>query len=1064
MNKMRYLILVFALLCVDIQLISSQTFDFNTYNSSIGLPQNYIYSVQQDYNGFIWIATAEGLSRYDGVTFVNFSERDSLAENFTRAIFVDRERQQILFGHNNGSLSLYDGRRFRRLMVSDASAPIRGICAGQNGSFWAVEQNNGLIRISADNKVTTFFDRKKFGRLIYTGIQSLSASQLLVGTVDGLYLVELSSAGEPQSMSFIDGAPLSAINCIVKRPFADDEYWIGTEDAGFFKYESTTKKISTYSEDTSCINHHLSDGNIQAIQEDRDGSLLLGTWGRGVIKLHYDPANDVFDYTQAFHQENGLANNYIKDILLDRENNFWFATYGGGVVSLVNECFSFYNFDEIGLKNNRALSVLKVKNDLWIGLENGLLRTDPHCFANHEYYDASLGLPSGAVTGMCYSSNGTLWVGTNNNGLFRKTDGQIRFQPVRYTNNLLGLKINGMASDEKNIYLATQDGFFVVDMQTGRSQVYSTENGLPHNCINFVFIDNQNQVWLGTKDSGITLFKQTSFEVHRLSQSPVNVSGMTMDADQRIWLSTFNRGVLCYTPDTLINLTVQEGLEKNYCYAIACDSRNRIWVAHQPGVSCYNINRKNMRRFGIASQLNAGFNQFYKDGNDDLWFASSKGVVRYSPNLDLENLYPPLLNFVNINISGQSYPSDEPIVLPYPYNKRPYLFSFDFVGISLKDPQQVSYEYCLTRAGSSGDEEWISLKNLGHKELDYLPDGSYTFKVRAYNGDGIQSVSPLELQFTIAAPFWKRGWFYLLGLAIAILLVYLIVKYREQKLRYQKQLLETEVANQTVVLRKQKAEIEQKNRDITDSINYAQRIQKSILPPLANLQGAFKESFIFFKPRDIVSGDFYWFNRTNNTVVICCADCTGHGVPGAFMSMIGTTILNDIFKLPEVDSPAALLERLDKELKIMLHRNHDMDTNDGMDISVVEINLSTYRIRIASAKRPVYLFLDGQFVEYKGNRRSIGDKSTDQYNTPFNNIVYSGQKGDLVYLYSDGYSDQFGGPNGKKMMTTGVKGVLKNIVHLPMNEQGDFIANQFQQWKGRMEQIDDVIFMGVKLP
>ncbi len=198
--------------------------------------------------------------------------------------------------------------------------------------------------------------------------------------------------------------------------------------------------------------------------------------------------------------------------------------------------------------------------------------------------------------------------------------------------------------------------------------------------------------------------------------------------------------------------------------------------------------------------------------------------------------------------------------------------------------------------------------------------------------------------------------------------------------------------------------------------------------------------------------------------MICCADCTGHGVPGAFMSMIGTTILNDIFKLPEVDSPAALLERLDKELKIMLHRNHDMDTNDGMDISVVEINLSTYRIRIASAKRPVYLFLDGQFVEYKGNRRSIGDKSTDQYNTPFNNIVYSGQKGDLVYLYSDGYSDQFGGPNGKKMMTTGVKGVLKNIVHLPMNEQGDFIANQFQQWKGRMEQIDDVIFMGVKLP
>ena len=117
MNKMRYLLLVFVLLCVNLQWVWSQTFDFNTYDSSIGLPQNYVYSVQQDYNGFIWIATAEGVSRYDGISFVNFSERDSLADNFTRVILVDRARQQILFGHNNGSLSLFDGTAFSRLMM-----------------------------------------------------------------------------------------------------------------------------------------------------------------------------------------------------------------------------------------------------------------------------------------------------------------------------------------------------------------------------------------------------------------------------------------------------------------------------------------------------------------------------------------------------------------------------------------------------------------------------------------------------------------------------------------------------------------------------------------------------------------------------------------------------------------------------------------------------------------------------------------------------------------------------------------------------------------------------------
>ena len=1052
------------LLCVGFQLGWSQTFNFNTYDSSIGLPQNYIYSVQQDYNGFIWIATAEGVSRYDGVKFVNFSDRDSLAENFTRTIFVDRERKRIVFGHNNGYLSVFDNNGFRKIVIADASSPIRGICAAKDGAFWAVEQNNGLIRIGSDNEITAFFDRKKFGRLIYTSIQPLSSGQFLVGTTDGLHIAELSASGEPESIVPVDGMPLSSISCIVKRPFADDEYWIGTEDAGFFRYDAASHKVASYEEDASCINHHINKSNIQSIQEDRDGSLLLGTWGQGVVKLHYDPSSDIFDYSQAFNQENGLANNYIKDILLDRENNFWFATYGGGIVSLVNECFSFYNFEEIGLKNNRALSVLRVKNDLWIGLENGLMRTDPTCFSDHEYYDEALGLPSGSVTGLCHSNNGILWVATSNHGLYRKSDNQLRFSPVRYTERLLGMKINAITSDDLNIYLATQDGFYVVNKETGRSKVYSTENGLPHNCINFVFIDPLKQIWLGTKDSGITLFKESSFEVHRLAQSPINVSGMTVDAQQRIWLSTFNRGILCYTADTLINYTVQEGLEKNYCYDIACDSHNRIWVAHQPGVSCYNISRDNIRRFGLNSQLNAGFNKFYKDEVGDLWFASSQGVVRYAPELDVENLYPPMLNFTNISISGVSYPANQSIVLPYPYHERPYLFTFGFVGISLKDPSQVSYEYCLLREGSSDEEEWISLKSAGVKEFDFLPDGAYIFKVRAYNGDGVQSVEPLEFRFTINSPFWKHGWFFGVIALLVVLLVVFIVKYRERNLRQQKQLLEKEVANQTVELRNQKAVIEQKNRDITDSINYAQRIQNSILPPLANLQSVFKESFIFFRPRDIVSGDFYWFNRNANSVVICCADCTGHGVPGAFMSMIGTTILNDIFKLPEVDSPAALLERLDKELKIMLHRNNDIETNDGMDISVVEINLSTYRIRIASAKRPVYLFLDGQFVEYKGNRRSIGDKSTDQYTTPFNNIVYSGQRGDLIYLYSDGYPDQFGGDNGKKLMTTGVKSILNTIFQLPMNEQKETITRQFLEWKGKMDQIDDVIFMGVKLP
>jgi ligand-binding sensor domain-containing protein len=1060
MKKLLYLII---LLLAGTYSATSQTFDFKVYNSSIGLPQNYVYAVKQDHNGFIWVATAEGVSRYDGISFKNYTDRDSLADIFTRSIYINQDDDRILFGHNNGSLSVYNGKEFKKIVIEEALSPIRAICPASNNSFWALEQNNGLIKIDSDYNTKIYFDRKKFGRLIYTDIQKVSESVLLVGTTDGLCEIILSDEGEPESLNFVDQAPLSPVNCISPSNISDKEFWIGTEDQGFYKYNSDTKKVSFYNEDISCVEHKLNVENIQSIRENNDGCLFLGTWGRGVMKLHYNPTSDKFDYSQTFSQENGMANNYIKDILLDRENNLWFATYGGGVASLLNDYFSFYNFEEIGLKYTPARTVLRDETGLWLGLDNALLHANPHCFTEHEYYDAAQGLPSDQVTGL-YSNDGVLWVATANRGLFRKSSTQRTFTRVHYTNDIPGLKINAITGDGEKVYLATQGGFFVIDIKDGKTSAFNTENGLPHNSINFVCIDKQNQVWLGPKDSGITLFKKNSFEIHRLADSPVNVSDMTVDHNNRLWLSTFNRGILCYTADTIINYTVQEGLEKNYCYAIECDSRNRIWVAHQPGATCFNIEKGTFRRFGLTSQLNTNFFDIFKDESGDLWFGTSQGTVCYNPLLDSENQYPPLLNFIKINISGVDYLKDQKISLPYRYNKRPYLFNIDFVGISHKDPQNVSYEYSLSKDNSTDDQEWIPLNNIGHKELDYLSDGKYTFMVRAFNGDGVMSITPLELSFKIEAPVWKKSWFYLVVVLLLMFFVVFLIRTREKRLKQQKKLLEKEVANQTVVLRKQKAEIEQKNRDITDSINYAQRIQKSILPPLANLQNTFKESFIYFKPRDIVSGDFYWFSRNDETAVICCADCTGHGVPGAFMSMIGTTILNDIFRLPEIDSPASLLERLDSEMKILLHRHNDIETNDGMDIAVVEIHLPTRRIRIASAKRPVYLFLNGQFTEYKGNRRSIGDKSANQTNNPFNNIVYSGQKGDLIYLFSDGYSDQFGGINGKKMMTTGVKDLISNMIRIPMKEQEIMVANHFSDWKGDLDQIDDVLFLGIKIP
>jgi serine phosphatase RsbU (regulator of sigma subunit) len=268
----------------------------------------------------------------------------------------------------------------------------------------------------------------------------------------------------------------------------------------------------------------------------------------------------------------------------------------------------------------------------------------------------------------------------------------------------------------------------------------------------------------------------------------------------------------------------------------------------------------------------------------------------------------------------------------------------------------------------------------------------------------------------------------------------------------------------TKEVREQKDEIELKNRDITDSINYAQRIQASILPSLRKLQSIFTGSFVYYAPRNIVSGDFYWFEVIPNTTkfLMVCADSTGHGVPGAFMSIIGTTLLKDIFNRPDVHKPSDILTLLDNELKTTLNQNVDGERpNDGMDIIVCEIDTRTYLARFASAMRPFIVYQNGEQLYFKGSRSSIGGQVKEE--KIFEDVELQLTKGDLIYMFSDGYPDQFGGPLGKKFKMVRLKNLLKDIHEKPMEEQYNYVKSNFDLWKGELEQVDDILFMGIKI-
>jgi serine phosphatase RsbU (regulator of sigma subunit) len=299
---------------------------------------------------------------------------------------------------------------------------------------------------------------------------------------------------------------------------------------------------------------------------------------------------------------------------------------------------------------------------------------------------------------------------------------------------------------------------------------------------------------------------------------------------------------------------------------------------------------------------------------------------------------------------------------------------------------------------------------------------------------------------------------------IVIVSVYVIIKFRERKQKQFQEMLQRKLDERTREVVMQKEEIEIKNKDITDSINYAQRIQASILPPISKLQENFSGSFVFYQPRDIVSGDFYWYEKFDSSrFLIVCADSTGHGVPGAFMSMIGTTLIKDICARFNFDSPANLLKILDKEIMSALNQNIEAErSNDGMDIIVAEINLKDFSLKVASAMRPMIIYKDGEQIYLRGSRSSVGGQYEVE-EKEFDSQDFRLSKGDKIYMFSDGYPDQFGGPLGRKFKMVRLKNMLRDIHDKPMDEQYNYIKNNFELWKEDIEQVDDVLFMGIEL-
>lgn len=266
-----------------------------------------------------------------------------------------------------------------------------------------------------------------------------------------------------------------------------------------------------------------------------------------------------------------------------------------------------------------------------------------------------------------------------------------------------------------------------------------------------------------------------------------------------------------------------------------------------------------------------------------------------------------------------------------------------------------------------------------------------------------------------------------------------------------------EVENQKTVVEKAHTELEEKNKEITDSIQYAKRIQNAILPPSKVVKEYLQESFIYYKPKDIVAGDFYWLEQTEEKVLFAAADCTGHGVPGAMVSVVCNNGLNRSVREYGLTDPGEILTKT-REIVIQEFEKSEEEVKDGMDIALC--SLEGNKLQYAGAHNPLWVIRDGELLETKANKQPIGQFDNPE---PYTTHTIELQKGDSLYIFSDGYADQFGGDKGKKLKTANFKKLLLSIQNESMEKQKQLIDEAFENWKGSLEQLDDVCVIGVKV-
>ena len=1033
---------------------TAQKYYFEKYGAEEGLGSSKVYSILQDRNDYIWLGNESGVSRFDGTNIDNFSSSDGIQSGGVFSLCIDT-LGRTWFGHLGGGLSYYENERFVKVGIDSITIHSDITSIRQLGDYlWITTQSDGAVRVNLPVEGDTILSGQQ-----YRGKDGLS-DQVFGSYIDrdnNLYCIaEVIKKYIPTQDRFETFAPEGLTRFFMVIVMFEDSkgnFWFGTQHGGLYKLEKLSGKMKVYDQ------RDILSGNwITSITEDYKGDIWVGTWkdqyGGGGITVFTG------DEIRVYNDLNGLQALNVHTQFEDKEKNMLIADHYNGLSIFKGDQFITYSTDKILPENNVWAITEDSQDRYWFGTNVGLSVYNPKVAGKNmlQIYNQAKNSIGDAIRYLKPDRKDNIWIGTYQRGLYSYNLNTNKFVFNTQLNSNLYFNANITAlevDDNDNIWIGNDVGLALWNNETEELVTYTQEKGLSGNMITALFKDSKGNIWIGTdKNSGLTKYDplQNKFTILKLGVEIIPKT-ITETPDGRIWIGTVT-GLFALKNDSVeLNLREDNGLLSSNIKLLQPDGGNYLYIGTNSGLNRFDLKTGFISSFtkrngfvGIETHDNASF----IDSEKNLWFGTTYGVTM----LDPKRLPPvntmPLTHIKNMLINNEPRTMEAGLVLNY----KEKAVIFDYYSVCLTDPTAVKYIVML----SGADVEWRPATNQTRAIYSALRPGHYTFMVKASNSYGYWDETPVTYSFIIKPPFYLTAWFISICIVLLSSGIIIYIKIREKSLVREKKILEAKVEERTAEVVQKSMIIEEKNRDITASIRYAERIQRAMLPP----DNTFQDTFVLFLPKDIVSGDFYWMYDNGDWQFIAAVDCTGHGVPGAFMSIIGHNSLNKVVREYGLTRPSAILDQLNIEVMKSLMQRQEKAINDGMDLSIIAYNKKKRILEFAGAYNPLYLVRNGEVIVYKADRFPIGMSTMDQKKN-FTNVSVDIQVGDMIYLCSDGYADQFGSPEVKKFKTCNVRRVLSEIYSLSIEDQKIKLEQELMDWKGNLSQVDDILFIGRRI-